>query len=175
MPTARHARRAPTPGSADAIPPSVPEEGLHPREGHHLLYVGIAPRASGGGGRDPLRTSLVPRIRYHYAGRAYASALRMSLGVVLAESLGLSLEVHADGERVDWGTTGETALSGWMQAHLRVSWLEYVRPWEVSDMAFRNLVLPLNLQAQDPTPFQRDLAARQAAMQDRARAGRDRG
>ena len=158
---------------SDAIPPSLPADGLYLREGRRLLYVGIAPRASGGAGRDSLRTSLQPRIAYHYDGDAGASALRMTLGVVLAESLGLSLGLHPDGERFLWEEPGERALSGWMQIHLRVSWVEHVRPWEVSDMAFRSLVLPLNLQAQDPTPVQRELAARQAALQAQARAGID--
>ena len=153
---------------SDALPPSVPPEDLHERDGHCLLYVGIAPRASAGGGRDPLRTSLAPRIAYHYDGRADASALRMSLGTVLSESLRLTLVRHQDGERFHWDEPGEAALSGWMQGHMRVGWLEHPRPWEVSDMAFRTLVLPLNLQAQDPTPFQRDLAARQASLQEQA-------
>jgi len=154
----------------DALPPSVPDEGLLDREGMQLLYVGIAPRAAGGGDRDPLRTSLAPRIDYHFSGSADASALRMSLGVVLADSLGLVLELHPDGERFTWGGPGEADLSAWMREHMRVSWLRHPRPWEVSDMAFRNEVLPLNLQAQDPTEFQRSLAERQEALQARARA-----
>jgi hypothetical protein len=159
---------------SDTIPDSVPPDGLHDRDGHHLLYVGIAPRATATGGRDPMRTSLAPRIAYHYDGRADASALRMSLGVVLDESLGLSLQQLPNGERFDWGA-GEAILSSWMHGHLRVSWLQHVRPWEVSDMAFRNLALPLNLQAQDPSPFQRDLTDRQTILKDRARADADHG
>ena len=48
---------------------------------------------------------------------------------------------------------------------MRVRWLRHSRPWEVSDMAFRNLTLPLNLQAQEPSPFQIELGRRKAMMQ----------
>jgi len=155
--------------SCDALPPEVPSEGLHADDEFSILYVGIAPRASAGSGRDPLRTSLAPRIAYHYTGGAEASALRTALGIVLSAPLGLRLRLHEDGERFHWGPH-EPILSQWMQTHMRVRWLRHSRPWEVSDMAFRNLVLPLNLAAQDPTPFQRDLSARQASMQADARA-----
>ncbi|PZC42226.1 MAG: hypothetical protein DK306_002368 [Chloroflexi bacterium] len=147
----------------------MPSEGLHADDEFSILYVGIAPRASAGSGRDPLRTSLAPRIAYHYTGGAEASALRTALGIVLSAPLGLRLRLHEDGERFHWGPH-EPILSQWMQTHMRVRWLRHSRPWEVSDMAFRNLVLPLNLAAQDPTPFQRDLSARQASMQADARA-----
>lgn len=162
-----------TPGAyacaSRSIPPGVPAEGLRILDGYAVLYAGIAPRAAGGAGRDPLRTSLAPRIAYHYEGGAEASALRTTLGLVLAMSLGLRLRLHDDGERFHWGE-GEARLSAWMQAELRMRWLPHPRPWEVSDMAFRNLVLPLNLAAQDPTPFQRDLAAAQERMQAAARS-----
>ncbi|MDE2639300.1 MAG: hypothetical protein OXI03_01825 [Chloroflexota bacterium] len=150
--------------AGDVVPSGLPEEGLWQRDGYSLLYVGIAPRAAGGPGRDPLRTSLAPRIAYHFEGSADASALRATLGVVLAKPLGLTLWRHADGHRYTWGD-GEAVLSRWMQAHMRVRWLRHSRPWEVADMAFRNLTLPLNLRAQEPSPFQIELGQRKAMMQ----------
>ncbi len=155
---------------ADHAPAQVPAADLLVRQGRRLLAVGIAPRAAGGPGRDRLRASLRPRIGYDFAGRADASALRLALGVVLQGTLALRLEFSPAQDRFDWGEDGEAALSDWMQLHLRVSWLEHSRPWEVTDMAFRAQTLPLNPQAQDPSPFQRDLLARQAALRDEARA-----
>lgn len=151
------------------LPPEIPPAGLLVRQGRRLLAVGIAPRAAGGAGRDRLRTSLAPRITGDFTGPAHASALRMALGVVLAASLQLRLTVDAAGARFTWGEEGEAALSAWMQAQLRVSWLPHPRPWEIADMAFRTQTLPLNLNAQDPSPFQRELARRQARLQAEAR------
>ena len=62
-------------------------------------------------------------------------------------------------------------LSDWIQSHLRVSWVEHSRPWEVSDVSFRNLFLPLNLNVTDPTPFHRELASRREAKEQQARDG----
>ena len=149
---------------SDVVPAGAPADDLWQRDGYSLLYVGIAPRASGGPGQDALRTSLAPRIAYHFEGGAEASALRAALGVALAKPLQLTLWRHADGERYTWGD-GEAALSRWLQMHMRVRWLRHSRPWEVSDMAFRNLTLPLNLQAQEPSPFQIELGRRKAMMQ----------
>jgi hypothetical protein len=139
------------------VPEFIPKEELTIRDGLALLYTGIAPRASTSGGLDPNRTSLAPRISYHATGSADASALRLTLGCVLAQQLGLQLELHADGERFTWGPSGEARLSNWIQKQLRVSWVVHSRPWEVTDMAFRGLFLPLNLNITDPTPFHRAL------------------
>ena len=141
---------------SDTLPRVIPNQGLAKRDDLALLYVGIAPRASAVGGRDPNRTSLEPRIRYHATGSADASALRLTLGCVLADVLGLHLYKRPEDERFTWGA-GEDRLSNWIQTHMRVSWIVHSRPWEVSDMAFRSLFLPLNLNVTDPTPFHRTL------------------
>ena len=73
---------------SDVVPAGAPADDLWQRDGYSLLYVGIAPRASGGPGQDALRTSLAPRIAYHFEGGAEASALRTALGVALAKPLG---------------------------------------------------------------------------------------
>jgi hypothetical protein len=156
---------------SDTIPADLPVEELWSRDGRRLIYVGIAPRASPGPGKDPMRTSLAPRSAYHYQGGAEASALRTALGIALGaeSSLRLTLTLDKDGERFSWGASGEAALSKWMQRHLRVGWLGRPHPWEVSDLAFRNLMLPLNPNAQKPTAFQQDLAAQLGAAQEQAR------
>ncbi len=153
---------------SDALPDFIPDQALATRDGLVLLYVGMAPRASTAGGRDPNRTALEPRIHYHATGSADASALRLTLGCVLADALDLQLHQHADGERFTWGV-GEAHLSEWIQAHMRVSWIVHSRPWEITDMAFRSLFLPLNLNVTDPTPFHRTLDNLKRQMEDGAR------
>ncbi len=159
---------------SDVVPASVTDGGLFEREGLTLLYVGIAPRASTAGGRDPHRTSLEPRIAYHVTGSAEASALRTTLGCVLAEPLRLTLELADDGERFTWGPDGEARVSAWIQQHMRVSWVVHSRPWEVSDMAFRSLFLPLNLNITDPNPFHRWLEQLKQSMEATALERADR-
>ena len=152
---------------SDSVPSFIPDQSLAKRDGSALLYVGIAPRASTTGGRDPRRTSLEPRIRYHTTGSADASALRLTLGCVLAGELGLQLQQRPDDERFTWGT-GEALVSAWIQTHMRVSWIVHSRPWEISDMAFRSLFLPLNLNVTDPTPFHRTLDDLKRQMEESA-------
>lgn len=154
---------------SDTVPSFIPDQPLTKRDGLALLYVGIAPRASATGGRDPNRTALAPRIRYHATGKADASALRLTLGCVLVDTLGLQLLQHPDEERFTWGA-GEALLSEWIQTHLQVGWIVHSRPWEITDMAFRSLFLPLNLNVTDPTPFHRMLDKRKRHMEESARA-----
>ena len=158
---------------ADELPALVPPEGLIRRDARWLLYVGIAPRAPKVAGRDPERTFLRPRIAYDVEGIANGSLIRTTLGCLLAAPLGLRLELD-DRTQFTWGAAGEAALRDWMTGHLRASWVEHSRPWEVADMAFRQHTLPLNLAATTPSPFERRLGALRDGQERRAaeRAGR---
>ena len=163
-PTGPRARRASTLGAATSCRRGRPRTTCGSATATRCSTWASRRGRRAGPGQDALRTSLAPRIAYHFEGGAEASALRTALGVALAKPLQLTLWRHADGERYTWGD-GEAALSRWLRTHMRVRWLRHSRPWEVSDMAFRNLTLPLNLQAQEPSPFQIELGQRKAMMQ----------
>jgi len=60
-------------------------------DGGTLLYGGIAPKAPPANGRPASQQSLRHRIRYHYTGNAAGSTLRLTLGCLLAERLGIQL------------------------------------------------------------------------------------
>ena len=86
------ARPCPVPNSAgvyawffDWCPEGIPPEGLVHSSGFVLLYVGIAP------GPRPSRQTLRHRLRYHFRGNAEGSTLRLSLGCLLSQSLGIEL------------------------------------------------------------------------------------
>ena len=68
----------------------VPADGRQRYNGAHLLYVGISPSRlprNTGSSRPNLRK----RIRQHYRGNASGSTLRLTLGCILADELGLQL------------------------------------------------------------------------------------
>jgi hypothetical protein len=75
-------------------PPGVPVEGCHRHDGLPLRYVGISPSKPPTNGKLPSKQSLAKRIRYHFAGNAEGSTLRLALGCLLADKLG-----HAGGYR----------------------------------------------------------------------------
>jgi GIY-YIG catalytic domain len=102
-----------------------------------LLYVGISPKAPPASGLGASRQHLRRRLRQHYALNAYGSSLRLTLGCLLADQLGLVLR------RAD----GEARLSRWMADDAFVCWVAHDRPWELEDALVKTLDLPLNLQA----------------------------
>jgi hypothetical protein len=111
--------------------------------GMHLLYVGISPRRptpAGGQSKRNLRL----RIRSHYKGNANASTLRMTLGCLLQERLGIALGL-SDSGRLTFGPSGEDYLSDWMTENAFVVWAVTSEPWNLEDLAIQRLNLPLNL------------------------------
>jgi hypothetical protein len=108
------------------------------------LYVGIAPaRPAPPDAR--LRRHLRVRLRTHYRSNADASTLRLTLGSLLAERLGLQLELTPSGRFV-FGREGEARLSEWMAAHAFVAWAVDSDPWVTEDSLLEQYDLPLNLQ-----------------------------
>ena len=92
------ARPSPVPAAAgvyawyfDQVPPGVPVRGCHSMSDGGLLYVGISPKAPPRAGGTPSRQTLRTRIRYHYRGNAAGFTLRLTLGSLLAERLGIQL------------------------------------------------------------------------------------
>ncbi len=58
-----------------------------------LLYIGISPKAPPRNGRSASRENLRKRIRYHFRGNAEGSTLRLTLGCLLADPLGIHLRI----------------------------------------------------------------------------------
>jgi hypothetical protein len=136
------------------IPPGVPTANSKRRGDKTLLYVGVSPteRRSGIASRQNLRL----RLRQHFAGNAYSSTLRFTLGVLLGDRLKLQLE--RVGTRLTFGP-GESVLSEWMAQNAFVCWLETEKPWIVEAELLSKLSLPLNLLANDRHEFHPTLTA----------------
>jgi hypothetical protein len=133
-----------------------------------LLYVGISPKAPPASGVGASRQNLRRRLRQHYALNASGSTLRLTLGCLLAEQLGLGLRRVGSGTRLTFAD-GEARLSQWMADNAFVCWVTHERPWELEDALVRTLDLPLNLQGNDGHPFRIYLRAARAAARDHAR------
>ncbi len=129
----------------DEVPPGVPTEGTTRNGGLRLLYIGISPRRPPGNGTRPSRQTLRSRIRSHYRGKAEGSTLRMTLGCLLADHLGITLQLNESGSRKTFGE-GESVLSVWMASHAMVSWIEHPKAWELEEEGIKHISLPLNLQ-----------------------------
>jgi hypothetical protein len=109
-----------------------------------LLYGGIAPKAPSAIGRPASQQTLRKRIRNHYIGNASGSTLRLSLGCLLAERLGIQLRRVGSGRRLTFAA-GEAKLSAWMAHNAYVTWVETERPWLAEQRLIASVNLPLNL------------------------------
>ena len=110
-----------------------------------LLYTGISPSRPPVNGRPPSRQDLRKRIRNHSRGNASGSTLRMSLGCLLSDRLGIELRRYGGGHRRQFGS-GEAVLSEWMAENALVSWITDPEPWVAEGEVIAYLDLPLNLQ-----------------------------
>jgi hypothetical protein len=95
-------------------------------------------------GKRPSTQSLWHRIRYHYRGNAEGSTLRLTLGCLLAQQLGIQLRRVGSGKRMTFAA-GEPVLSEWMAHNAFVTFQECERPWELEAQLVRAVSLPLNL------------------------------
>jgi hypothetical protein len=149
------------------LPPLVDPSGCCQHQGLTLLYVGISPRRPPRNGRVPGRQGLRRRLETHYAGNAEGSTLRKTLGCLLAGELGLELRRVGSGRRRTFAI-GEPALSAWMEANTRVSWLVRDDPWELEDALIAALDLPLNLEGNSRNLFHPELTRARARCVARA-------
>ena len=94
--------------------------------------------------------ALRTRIRSHYAGTADGSTLRLTLGCLLESQLGIRLRKTKAGRFTFH--EGEAALSEWMAENAFVAWLATPSPWEVEELAIRELDLPPQ-PGPEPAPF----------------------
>ncbi|WP_416349228.1 GIY-YIG nuclease family protein [Leptolyngbya sp. CCNP1308] len=165
------ARNCPVPRKAGVyawyfrkVPPRVPTEGCHQVKATTLLYVGISPSKS-----SSSRQQLKERVRQHYNNNAFGSTLRLTLGCLLADELGIELRrVGSSGKRLTF-TDGEQALSNWMEANALVTWMETPEPWVLEPQIISQLSLPLNLEHNESHPFYPVLAELRNKCRQRAR------
>jgi hypothetical protein len=127
-----------------------------------LHYVGIAPRhMSNRTSSQNLRT----RIRYHLRGNAAGSTLRLTLGCLL----GLELRRVGSGNRLTFGSAGETELNAWLDLNARLCWYTMAEPWTAESAVIAQTDLPLNLDQNRSHPFSDHLRAARAQARTRAR------
>jgi hypothetical protein len=133
-----------------------------------LLYVGIAPKRPPANGASPSRQTLRDRVRYHFSGNAEGSTLRLTLGCLLSDRLGIELRRVGSGSRLMF-STGETVLSEWMSNNIFVCWTEHSRPWELEEELIRTVSVPLNLNQNRNHGFHSTLTSIRARAKERAR------
>ncbi len=109
------------------------------------------------------------RVRYHYRGNAEGSTLRLTLGVLLADRLGLALRRVGSGTRRTF-SAGEQELPAWMADHARVNIVEHPTPWTLEEELIGSLDLPLNLDQNSHHGFHAELSARRRAAKAAAAA-----
>jgi hypothetical protein len=130
----------------DEVPGDVDAAGCHVHEGRTLLYVGISPAAPPQNGRVPSRSTLKRRLQTHYSGNASGSTLRLTLGCLLSERLGIQLRRVGSGGRYTFTNPGEQQVDTWMAANAFVAWQVCERPWELEKRILEgSLALPLNI------------------------------
>jgi hypothetical protein len=153
------------------VPPGVPVEGCRRHHGLPLLYVGISPSRPPTNGKPPSKQSLAKRIRYHFTGNAEGSTLRLTLGCLLADTLGIKLTRVGSGVRYTFTNPGEIKLDEWMAKNALVCWVEHPRPWELEEELLKTLSLPLNLDGNEHHSYYAALSVCRKVVKAAARAG----
>jgi hypothetical protein len=133
-----------------------------------LLYVGISPSAPPANGKAVSKQSLWHRVRYHVRGNAEGSTLRLTLGCLLADQLGIELRRVGSGNRLTF-STGDERLSEWMEEHARVAWFVCEEPWKLEEKLISSLNLPLNLHQNAANGFFQILSELRRTAKSRAR------
>jgi hypothetical protein len=105
-----------------------------------LLYIGISPSAPPTNGKAPSRQTLCHRVQYHMRGNAEGSTLRLSLGCLMANQLGIELRRVGSGKRLTF-STGEQRLSEWLTENARVAWMVCDPPWRLEQELIAGLSL----------------------------------
>lgn len=134
------------------FPAIIPAYDCHKQNGLTLFYVGIAPS------RSQSSNNLRNRIKQHLRGNAYGSTLRLTLGCLLADELGIRLRCIGSSKSKAFGPD-EAILSEWITENAFVTWVEHSEPWQLEDELIRELSLPLNLRGNKRHPFYPQLAA----------------
>ena len=139
----------------------VPHDDVVRQGDWAMLYIGISP------GRSWSRSNLRARLTQHLNLNAKGSTLRLTLGVLLAEELGLELRRVGSGKRLTFHC-GESRLNSWLDVHARVKVVALDEPWILEPEVITGSWLPLNLD-HNTHPFGRALSSMRAAARQRAR------
>src|SRR5262249_42213112 len=134
------------------IPGEIPTQECVQLDGLTLLYIGISPTAPPKNGKPVSKQSLFHRVRYYYQGNAEGSTLRLSLGCLLSETMGIELRRVGSGRRLTFAD-GEKRLSDWMASNAFVIWSECSEPWRIEEQLISTTYLPLNLGQNRRHPF----------------------
>jgi hypothetical protein len=153
----------------DADLPGVPTAGCCSYDGRNLLYVGIAPKRPSAAGKKSAATLRSRILRNHFGGNAAGSTLRLTLGCLLAPTLGLELRPTSSGRKLTFGKEGETRLTQWMNQHARVTWVEHPEPWDLEHALIAAVPLPLNLDQNRSHAFHTELSRLRREAKRRAR------
>lgn len=133
-----------------------------------LLYAGISPRHPPANGARPSKQSLLHRVRYHFRGNAEGSTLRLTLGCLLAEELGIELRRVGTGIRMTFNS-GEMKLSEWLGANAFVASCSHPAPWVLEEHMISTLSLPLNLDQNRRHAFHQKLSELRHTAKTKAR------
>lgn len=143
----------------------VPAAAYRQHDGFELLYVGISPRKPSAAGRRS-KGNLRKRLNQHVNGNASRSTLRRTLGVLLMEPLGLTLDIR-NGREI-WGQ--ESVLTDWMHENARVAYVIDPAPWLAESQLLEHATLALNIQGRRNDEFARSISARRSATRETARS-----
>ncbi|WP_124709604.1 GIY-YIG nuclease family protein [Gordonia insulae] len=153
----------------DRMPCShIDASGCQTRDEWTLLYVGISP-SKPHNAEKPSSPTLRKRVCTHCRGRAATSTLRLSLGSLLADELGLELRRVGTAGKRHFGCD-EAVLSDWMSEHARVSCIVYTAPWLCERELIHRLDLPLNLAENADHSFHATLSQARSDAKGRADA-----
>ena len=125
--------------------------------------MGIAPS------RPYTKSHLRTRLKSHLRGNASGSTLRLTLGCLLSEELGIRLGPTGKTRRLTFGA-GEQGLSAWLQRCARVAWVTLDEPWNVERQLVQGVDLPLNLEFNQDHPFHTTLREVRARARHQARS-----
>ena len=126
------------------FPAIIPTENCVTFNNLTLLYIGISPKSPPQNGKPPSSQRLFHRVRYHMTGNAEGSTLRLTLGCLLSENLGIQLRRVGSGNRLTFAD-GEQKISQWLSENAFVTWVSCDKPWELESDLLSELSLPLNL------------------------------
>jgi hypothetical protein len=106
-------------------------------------------------------------------GNADGSTLRLTLGCLLSNELGLGLRRIGSGACLTF-CEGEQRLSEWLAENAFVTWEVSPEPWLIEDKLIRHVTLPLNLDQNDRHPFHPALTATRRVAREAAGTCRSR-
>jgi hypothetical protein len=151
------------------LPTLIPTTGCTRIGEFCLLYVGISPSAPPKNGKAASKQSLLHRLRYHMRGNADGSTLRLSLGCLLADQLGIKLRRVGTEKRFTF-SNGEESLSQWIEENARGVWHVCEEPWKLEEELIAAVNLPLNLDMNNVNVFHPVLSELRRAAKVKARA-----